>query len=202
MGLFKKKPKNPMKESGVPETDETASVEMSLVDAISPSALQITSNYLQIGERFARTFFVITYPRFLTVNWLSPVINLDRIINISMFIHPADTGIILKKLRRKLTQVEAQIAQEAESGKIRDRYWKLRAMILKICGTGLSRARKNSSNTGSTSRFLKKALTSLMRWKKKFFLCLKLNWSISGLRFFSRTLRLIPRFLWELMNCM
>jgi conjugal transfer ATP-binding protein TraC len=120
MALFKKKPKKPITETGIPETDELASMEMSLVDAISPSALQITSNYLQIGERFARTFFVITYPRFLTVNWLSPIINLDRIFNVSMFIHPADTGIILKKLRRKLTQVEAQISTEMEAGKIRN----------------------------------------------------------------------------------
>ena len=120
MGLFKKKQKNPIDETGIPETDEMASTEMSLVDAIAPSALQITSNYIQIGDKYAKTFFVITYPRFLTVNWLSPIINLDRVFNVSMFIHPADTAIILKKLRRKITQVEAQISTEAEKGKIRD----------------------------------------------------------------------------------
>jgi type IV secretory pathway VirB4 component len=37
-----------------------------------------------------------------------------------MFIHPADTGIILKKLRKKLTQIESQIATEQEQGKIRN----------------------------------------------------------------------------------
>ena len=120
MGLFKKKQKNPIDETGIPETDEMASTEMSLIDAIAPSALQITSNYIQIGDKYAKTFFVITYPRFLTVNWLSPIINLDRVFNVSMFIHPADTAIILKKLRRKITQVEAQISTEAEKGKIRD----------------------------------------------------------------------------------
>jgi conjugal transfer ATP-binding protein TraC len=120
MGLFKKKQKNPISETGVPETDEISSTEMSLVDAIAPSALQITSNYIQVGDKFARTFFVITYPRFLTVNWLSPIINLDRVFNVSMFVHPADTAIILKKLRRKITQVEAQISTEAEKGKVRD----------------------------------------------------------------------------------
>ena len=120
MGLFSKKQKNPIDETGIPETDEMASTEMSLIDAIAPSALQITSNYIQIGDKYAKTFFVITYPRFLTVNWLSPIINLDRVFNVSMFIHPADTAIILKKLRRKITQVEAQISTEAEKGKIRD----------------------------------------------------------------------------------
>jgi len=114
MPLFKKKP---IKEEIV-ETEEMA--ESTLVDAVAPSAIQVTSNYIQIGEKFARTFFVITYPRFLTVNWMSPIINLDRIFNVSMFIHPADTGIILKNLRKKLTQIESQIATEQEQGKVRN----------------------------------------------------------------------------------
>ena len=117
MSLFgKKKPKI----EEISEIQEMAEVETSLADTIAPSALQITSNYIQIGEKFARTFFIITYPRFLTANWMSPIINLDAIFNISMFIHPADTGIVLKKLRRKVTQIESQISTEQEQGKIRN----------------------------------------------------------------------------------
>lgn len=114
MKLFKKE-----KEIEIPET-EIPSAEATLVDAIAPSALQITSNYIQIGKKFARTFFVITYPRFLTANWLSPIINLDRVFNFSMFIHPTDSGIILKKLRKKITQIESQLATEEEQGKVRN----------------------------------------------------------------------------------
>ncbi len=108
------------KKIDISETGEIPSAEASLVDAIAPSALQITSNYVQFGEKYSRTFFVITYPRFLTANWLSPIINLDRVFNVSMFIHPADTGIILTKLRRKLTQIESQITTEQEAGKVRN----------------------------------------------------------------------------------
>ncbi len=93
--MFKKK----LKSEKISEIEEMKEIENTLVDSIAPSALQITSNYIQIGEKFARTFFVVTYPRFLTVNWLSPIINLDRVFNVSMFIHPTDTGIILKKLK-------------------------------------------------------------------------------------------------------
>jgi len=118
MPLFGKQPDENLEQ--IPETEEINVPEASLADAIAPSALQITSNYVQIGKKFARTFFVITYPRFLTANWLSPIINLDKVFNVSMFIHPADTGIILKKLRRKLTQVESQISTEQEKGKVRD----------------------------------------------------------------------------------
>jgi len=102
------------------QTGELPSAQLSLADTIAPSALQITSNYIQIGKRFARTFFVITYPRFLTVNWLAPIVNLDKVFNVSMFIHPADSGIILRKLKRKLTQIESQISTEGEQGKIRN----------------------------------------------------------------------------------
>jgi conjugal transfer ATP-binding protein TraC len=114
--MFKKK----LKSEKISEIEEMKEIENTLVDSIAPSALQITSNYIQIGEKFARTFFVVTYPRFLTVNWLSPIINLDRVFNVSMFIHPTDTGIILKKLKRKITQIESQISTEQEQGKIRN----------------------------------------------------------------------------------
>ncbi|GAH23137.1 unnamed protein product, partial [marine sediment metagenome] len=112
--------KQPNENLELPEETQIPTVEGSLVDAIAPSALQVTSNYVQIGKKYSRTFFVITYPRFLTANWLSPIINLDKVFNASMFIHPADTGIILKKLRKKLTQIESQIATEEEQGKIRN----------------------------------------------------------------------------------
>jgi len=114
--MFKKRPK----EEKIAEIETDVEIKTNLADAIAPSAIQITSNYVQLGEKFARTFFVITYPRFLTVNWMSPIINLDRVLNLSMFIHPADTGIILKKLKKKLTQIESQISTEQEAGKIRD----------------------------------------------------------------------------------
>ncbi|MBD3282519.1 MAG: DUF87 domain-containing protein [Candidatus Portnoybacteria bacterium] len=114
MSLFKKKKQKTATPEGLPEEG------MSLIDAIAPSALQITSNYIQIGNKFAKTLFVITYPRFLTVSWLSPIINTDRVFNISMFVHPTDTGIILKKLRKKLTQIESQITTEQEEGKVRN----------------------------------------------------------------------------------
>jgi len=118
MPLFNFFKKKQLTKEELLETEELA--ETSLADAVAPSALQITSNYVQFGEKYGRTFFVITYPRFLTVNWISPIINLDRTFNLSMFIHPADTGIILKNLRKKLTQIESQISTEEEQGKVRN----------------------------------------------------------------------------------
>ncbi|MCE9517410.1 hypothetical protein K8Q96_00190 [Candidatus Nomurabacteria bacterium] len=37
---------------------------LELQDIIAPSALQITPKALNLGDKIARTFFVISYPRF------------------------------------------------------------------------------------------------------------------------------------------
>lgn len=89
-------------------------------DLIAPSAVKITPNFLQIGTKLARTIFIFTYPRYLNTAWLSPVINLDRVLDLAIFVHPTDIGEVLKKLRKKLTEVESQIAIEREKGLVRD----------------------------------------------------------------------------------
>lgn len=89
-------------------------------DFVAPSALKIESNYLQIGSKYLRTIFVFSYPRFLNLNWFSPIINLDRPFNVSLFIHPVDTAIVLKALRKKVAQVQSQISERGEKGYVRD----------------------------------------------------------------------------------
>jgi conjugal transfer ATP-binding protein TraC len=89
-------------------------------DLIAPSAVKINANYIQVGETFARTLFVIAYPRYLHTNWFAPIINIDFSMDIAMFVHPIETRDVLKSLRKSATQVQSQIDIEAESGKIRD----------------------------------------------------------------------------------
>ena len=93
---------------------------VSIKDLIAPGGVKINSNYLQIGEKYVRTLFIFTYPRYLSTNWFSPVITLDKEMNISMFIHPTDTGIILKNLRKKVAQVQSQISIKQEKGQVRE----------------------------------------------------------------------------------
>ncbi|MBI5138840.1 MAG: DUF87 domain-containing protein [Candidatus Vogelbacteria bacterium] len=93
---------------------------LDLKDVIAPSALKITPQELNLGEKIARTFFVISYPRFLSENWFSPIINLDKIFDVSILVHPIDTADVLHKLQKKVAQVESQIALRAEKGMVRD----------------------------------------------------------------------------------
>jgi conjugal transfer ATP-binding protein TraC len=89
-------------------------------DLIAPPAMKFGANYIQVGETFVRTVFVVAYPRYLHTNWFSPIINIDFPMDIAMFVHPVDTVDILKTLRKTSTQVQSQIHMEEEGGKIRD----------------------------------------------------------------------------------
>src|SRR5580700_2156661 len=93
---------------------------LDLQDVIAPHALQISSKEIDLGEKIARTFFVISYPRFLTTGWFAPIINMDKVLDISIFIHPMDTNEMLRKFQKKVAEVQSQIATREEKGMVRD----------------------------------------------------------------------------------
>ncbi|HDJ30393.1 MAG TPA: DUF87 domain-containing protein [bacterium] len=93
---------------------------LGVADIVAPSSIEVTPGYLKIGERLARTYFVFSYPRYLTTGWLSPIINLDVPMDISLYFHPVPTESILKKLRKRITEVQAEITEREEKGLIRD----------------------------------------------------------------------------------
>ena len=93
---------------------------LELQDIIAPSALQITPKALNLGDKIARTFFVISYPRYLSDNWFSPIINLDKVFDVSIFIHPIETAEILRSFQKKVAEVQSQIHSREEKGLVRD----------------------------------------------------------------------------------
>ena len=96
------------------------SANLELQDVIAPSALKIESKSLNLGTKVARTFFVISYPRYLSDNWFSPVINLDKVFDVSIFIHPIDTSLILRQFQKKVAEVQSQISVRETKGMVRD----------------------------------------------------------------------------------
>jgi type IV secretory pathway VirB4 component len=91
-----------------------------LRDLISPSSIEIHSSYFRLGTKYGRTLYVYGYPRSIYTGWLSPIINIDEVIDISMYIYPVDTTVIMKNLSKKVTQLEANMSINNEKGKIRD----------------------------------------------------------------------------------
>jgi len=117
--IFKKKGKEEQLTSFLPQEIYESGV-LELQDIIAPSALKISSKELSLGEKIVRTFFVISYPRFLSESWFSPIINLDKVFNISIFIHPIDTAKVLRQFQKKVAEVQSQINTREKKGLVRD----------------------------------------------------------------------------------
>lgn len=94
--------------------------EITVKDIIAPSSIYLSPGFLRLGKRFLKSFFVFSYPRYLATAWLFPVINLDVPMDISIHIHPYSTEYALKQIRKKITEVLAEIHEREEKGLIRD----------------------------------------------------------------------------------
>lgn len=93
---------------------------VNVTDIIAPSAIEVDFTYIKIGNMFYRTLFVSGYPRFVGANWLSPIINFEHSLDISMFYYPVKSKVILDDLVRKITELEATVMSNQEKGRIAD----------------------------------------------------------------------------------
>lgn len=89
-------------------------------DMIAPSSLEIRYDSLKIDGKYARSFYVFAYPRYLDTNWLAPIINFDVTMDISQFIYPIDSEKIMKTLKKKVAQMQSSIRIMADKGQVRD----------------------------------------------------------------------------------
>jgi len=123
MGLFSKllggEEKKPEISSILPQEIFQAGI-LELKDIIAPSALKITAKELNLGEKILRSFFVISYPRFLSESWFSPIINMDKVFDVSIFVHPIETSKVLRQFQKKVAEVQSQIHSREEKGLVRD----------------------------------------------------------------------------------
>lgn len=91
-----------------------------LRDMIAPSSLELNSAYFRLGTKYGRTLYIYGYPRQVYTGWMSSIINIDEVIDVSMFIYPVESDVVLKNLRKKVGQLEASISLNQEHGKVRD----------------------------------------------------------------------------------
>ncbi|MES2630729.1 MAG: DUF87 domain-containing protein [Patescibacteria group bacterium] len=91
-----------------------------LRDLIAPSSIEIHSSYFRLGTKYGRTLYVYGYPRQIYTGWLSSLINIDEVLDVSMYVYPVDSQVVLNNLRKKVTQLEASTSINNEKGKTRD----------------------------------------------------------------------------------
>ncbi|MDB5189695.1 MAG: type secretory pathway VirB4 component-like protein [Parcubacteria group bacterium] len=93
---------------------------LELADTIAPAALKVGSREIELGEKVSRTFYTISYPRFLSDSWFTPIVNLDKVLDVSIFIHPMETAQALRNFQKKVAEVQSQIAEREAKGLVRD----------------------------------------------------------------------------------
>lgn len=121
MGILDIFSKTNNKQKGEPtkeEVYEKASEE--LKNLLAPAGVKIESQQLNLSGKIVRSFFVISYPRYLDDSWLSPIINLDKVFNVSLHITPLATSEVMKKFQKKVVEIESQIYTKQEKGEVRD----------------------------------------------------------------------------------
>jgi len=93
---------------------------LSAIDLLAPESMETDFNYIKIGETYVRTLFVGGYPRFVAPGWLESIINFNSSLDIAFYIYPVEGKSVLDDLRRKITEMEAEIATDLERGKVVD----------------------------------------------------------------------------------
>jgi type IV secretory pathway VirB4 component len=93
---------------------------LSIKDLIAPASIEVSPDFLKLGSKFIRTIFVINYPRYISVGWFAPIINLNSTFDISMFFYPVESAVVLNQLKKKVGNLEAQIISDSEKGAARD----------------------------------------------------------------------------------
>lgn len=101
----------------VPEKKDTNNAS-SIQDVIAPSAIEVDFSHIKIDDNYVRTLFVTGYPRYVSANWLSPLVNFNHSLDISMYIYPSDSKDTLESLRHRIAEMEAEINTDIERGRI------------------------------------------------------------------------------------
>ncbi len=109
-----------MNTTGVLPADIYEATNLDMKDILAPAAVKITPKEIYVGEKMLRTLFVISYPRFLSQDWFTPVINLDKVYDVSIMIHPIETELALRTFQKKVAEVQSQINERERKGFVRD----------------------------------------------------------------------------------
>ncbi len=106
------KPRAPL--SAIKDTANATSIQ----DVLAPSAIEVDFSFIKIDDNYIRTLFVTGYPRYVSANWLAPLVNFNHSLDISMYVYPSDSKDTLDNLRRRLAEMEAEINTDIERGRI------------------------------------------------------------------------------------
>ncbi len=62
----------------------------------------------------------MNYPRYINIGWFTPIVNLSKTLDVAMFFYPVKSDMILKQLKKRVGNMEAQLMSDIEKGAPRD----------------------------------------------------------------------------------
>lgn len=114
--FFKKKPKANEKEDPADRITDMLAQGTRVADIIAPTSAEVDFKFIRVGDMYHKIFFIAGYPRYVSIGWLSPLIDFEHALNISMFVYPSSADDVLGNLRRKIAEMEATLSADQEKG--------------------------------------------------------------------------------------
>ncbi len=141
--------------------------EKDIKNVIAPAAIENFPAYLKLGDKFVKTIFLFTYPRYLSSGWFNKIVNLPELMDISIFAHPVNTVAAMKSLRKKTSQIEAQLMEREEKGLIRDPMLETAFQDIETLRDTLQQGREKMFNVGVYMTLQADSLDELFRIEEK-----------------------------------
>lgn len=157
--------KNNMEKIKIPQSYKAS--EKDVKDIIAPAALENNPGYLKLGDKFIKTIFIFTYPRYLSSGWLNQSINLPEMTDIAIYFHPIDTVLALKNLRKKTANIEAQLMDREEKGLIREPQLETAYQDIEMLRDVLQQAQEKMFNAGIYITFQANSIEELAKLEEK-----------------------------------
>lgn len=103
---------------GIFNSKKTA--EITLPDRLAPQYAEVDFSSVKVGDQLYKTLFVLDYPRFVSPNWLSPLIWFDHTLHVAFTIFPTEASDVLSDLKRKIGELEATLGSDYQLGRVED----------------------------------------------------------------------------------
>ena len=70
----------------------------SLADLLAPAAVEVARDHVRLEYQYARVLVVVGYPRTVAPGWLTPLLEFEHPIEVSLHVHPLETASVVKLL--------------------------------------------------------------------------------------------------------
>src|SRR3981081_1099127 len=92
----------------------------SLADLLAPAAVEVARDHVRLEYQYARVLVVIGCPLTVVPGWLTPLLEFEHPIEVSLHVQPLETASIVKLLGHKLVQLQSSRLVDLRSGRLAD----------------------------------------------------------------------------------